>query len=599
MVAGEEGNVKKHIHSFQMRVSFLFIVSLIGISLLVVLFSVCILWVTVSNNAKALTQRQEEIVVNTMEQKISSIYQLGQLTICNRVLLEHNTQERKKAENYAVLTNDLYQVLLDAKKLDSNIGQIVLLKHCDQSVYQVGGPWVAPAAIPQLYATIMDNYRVASSSPYNAMKTQMINSLDGSNARSMGFFFPVFDAVNVYQQTGLLCIAIPEEVVLQYLSGGLLENIGLFDEQNRCITSTQSVMEDAQYLQDFHGDEQHGITLDHGVYRIWMRLPFMGWIVVISTTLLALVGNTIWPLTWMLALVLLFCLVISSVCFGVMKNFMRPLATLCNSMGRVARGDMRVRMDVNEYRDDEFREMSGSFNKMVRDVEHLMERIRDEQNQMRQIELNALQSQIKPHFLYNTLECIHWQALMEGDKNVSKLIKALANFYRLCLSKGQDLVSLRQEIAHVESYLVIQNMRYSDIVACTIDVPESLLDVAIPKMTLQPLVENAIYHGIRIKEGRHGNVSITAHRQNSSVLVAIEDDGVGMSAQQVDNLNATLSVFDEKFGYGVRNVNRRIEILFGEGFGLHYLYRLNIGCCVEIRIPVGENGGTNVSRTDC
>lgn len=203
----------------------------------------------------------------------------------------------------------------------------------------------------------------------------------------------------------------------------------------------------------------------------------------------------------------------------------------------------------------------------------------------RELCFNSLQSQIQPHFLYNTLDCIHWQAVSDGNQEISTLVKALARYYRICLSKGHDVISLEMEMEHVRNYLIIQNMRYDHIIGSEITLGKGCRDAMIPKLTLQPLVENSIYHGIKVRDGKEGSISLTARREGDIVEIILADTGTGMAQRQIDEMNQHLSEYDESFGYGVRNVNKRIELLYGAEYGLHYLRNVSGGVTVEIRIP--------------
>ena len=215
----------------------------------------------------------------------------------------------------------------------------------------------------------------------------------------------------------------------------------------------------------------------------------------------------------------------------------------------------------------------------------IRDRVKTEQHQLEQIRFNALQSQIQPHFLYNTLECIHWQAVADGNKEISTMVKAMAQYYRVCLSRGKEIISLKQELDHIRSYLIIQNMRYDNIIDLEVDVPEIFENIQIPKMTLQPLIENCIYHGIRVKEGRRGLVKIGICCEGEDVRITVADSGTGMTQAEIDEMNRSISVYDESFGYGVRNVNKRIEIMFGSRYGLHFYRNEQGGVTVEIRLP--------------
>lgn len=291
--------------------------------------------------------------------------------------------------------------------------------------------------------------------------------------------------------------------------------------------------------------------------------------------------RTIFLLTVVLVILVFVCLNI--VKRAIIKLY-EPLDKVVRKMDDVAAGTLTVRIDEKNMGED-FVKLATGFNSMMEEIIVLMKQVKMEQHQMEQIRFNALQSQIQPHFLYNTLECIHWQAVADGNKEISVLVKALARYYRICLSKGHDVIPLNMEVEHVQNYLIIQNMRYDDIIGSSVDIDPKCKNAMIPKLTLQPLIENSIYHGIKIKEGKQGNVSLCAVRKGNLVKIFIEDTGTGMTQEQIDEMNQCLSEYDEGFGYGVRNVNKRIELLYGQEYGLHYLSNEYGGVTVEIVLP--------------
>lgn len=254
------------------------------------------------------------------------------------------------------------------------------------------------------------------------------------------------------------------------------------------------------------------------------------------------------------------------------------------TMEGVSEGKLDERIDMTSM-DADSRKLAEGFNSMMDRIDMLMEQVKLEQHQLEQISFNALYAQIKPHFLYNTLECIHWQAVADGNKEISVMVKAMAQYYRVCLSRGKELIALEQELEHIRSYLVIQNMRYDNIIDLEDGIPEGFYSVKIPKMTLQPLVENAIYHGIRIKEGGKGKIILKIQRKGEDVYLYLQDSGSGMTQREIDEMNQSLSQYDETFGYGVRNVNKRIELMFGKGYGLCYFRNEHGGVTVEIHLP--------------
>lgn len=266
----------------------------------------------------------------------------------------------------------------------------------------------------------------------------------------------------------------------------------------------------------------------------------------------------------------------------IVERAYEPWGQVVNAMEQVGNGNMEMCLPMN-YMEPDMIVVSKGFNRMVGHIKELIEQIKEEQCQMTRIQLEALHSQIKPHFLYNTLDCIRWKAVVDGNQDVAKMIKALASYYRICLSKGQDKIPIYQEIEYLKHYLYIQKIRYEEIVNYTITVDEKFQQGYIPKLTLQPLVENAIYHGIKPKGGEgHINVVVQGREE---IEIIVEDDGIGMDEEQIKEVNEQIQRYDEQFGYGIRNVNRRLKLYYGEPYGLTYFQNPKGGLTAVIKIP--------------
>lgn len=291
-------------------------------------------------------------------------------------------------------------------------------------------------------------------------------------------------------------------------------------------------------------------------------------------------------------------LVVTGIALAISRNITKrlyfPINKIISKMNDVSRGNLRTRIHTEDM-DSDGRKLAGGFNIMMDEIDVLMEQVKEEQRQLDRMRFNALQSQIQPHFLYNTLECIHWQALSEGNKEISTMVKAMAQYYRICLSEGKDIIALGTELDHVRNYLIIQNMRYDNIITLTEMVPEKYFSIKIPKLTLQPLVENSIYHGLRVKEGKKGNIEIAICETEGKICLTVTDDGMGMSGEELAYINRNISDNSCEVGYGISNINKRIELLFGEAYGLKFRQNEGGGLRVEIWLPGEslENGESN------
>ncbi len=232
--------------------------------------------------------------------------------------------------------------------------------------------------------------------------------------------------------------------------------------------------------------------------------------------------------------------------------------------------------------------LSDSFGHMVGRIQDLMEKVRREEITLRKTELKALQAQINPHFLYNTLDAIGWMCEEERSQDAVEMVNALARLFRISISKGHELIPIGKEVEHARSYLMIQNFRYKNQFTYSFDIEEECLPYLCNKITLQPIIENAIYHGIN-RMVDEGEIRIRIYGEGDDIVFSVSDNGVGMSKEQCGNI--LKSEPGDQTGIGIKNVNDRIKIYFGEEYGITIESEPDEGTCVSIRMPkVGEGG---------
>ena len=264
------------------------------------------------------------------------------------------------------------------------------------------------------------------------------------------------------------------------------------------------------------------------------------------------------------------------------RSITAPLEELCRRAERVDAGDLTVQEPVpSEIR--EIRTLSEGMEQMIGRLDDQMGEIRRRQESLRRTELALLQAQINPHFLYNTMDTIIW--LIEADKQQEavEMVANLSSFFRHSLSKGEDGITLAEEERHVRSYLQIQHARYQDIMEYILDIDPGLHDAMLPKLTLQPLVENALYHGIKLKRAK-GTIRITATLADGCVLLRVEDNGVGITPQRLAQLRDAMER-QERVGFGLSAVNQRLRLQFGPEYGLRLDSEEGQGTTVTARIP--------------
>lgn len=265
------------------------------------------------------------------------------------------------------------------------------------------------------------------------------------------------------------------------------------------------------------------------------------------------------------------------------SSIAKPVLDLRSLMKRVEEGDLSVRF--SGFHDDEFGELGLGFNEMIGRIQGLIEQVYAEQRSKREAELRILQEQIKPHFLYNALDTIQWMAQEHRVDDVVSMVGALSSLFRIGLSKGREFISLSSELEHVESYLHIQKMRYEDKFDYSIACDPVLRTRQVLRLTLQPLVENAIYHGIKERRG-HGTLSVDARLDGGDLVMTVSDDGVGMTREALSQLSEALESGGASLGgYGIRNVHERIRLTFGRPYGLSFESAPGEGTVVTVRHP--------------
>lgn len=267
---------------------------------------------------------------------------------------------------------------------------------------------------------------------------------------------------------------------------------------------------------------------------------------------------------------------------AISRSITQPIYALRERAQSIGRGDLAAREPV--VAEDETLQALSSIEQMAQHLQQQMELNRQEQAKLRAMELALLQSQINPHFLYNTLDTIIW--LVETGKNEQavEMVTSLSNFFRSSLSKGRDIITLGEEEIHVRSYLEIQQVRYRDILCYEIHVQPELRGCVLPKLTLQPLVENALYHGIKLRRGL-GHILVDAAQEDGNVRICVRDDGAGMTPERLQQLRQSLDA-EEQIGFGLRTVYQRLRLLYGAQCSMELESEPNAGTAVTLRFPI-------------
>jgi two-component system sensor histidine kinase YesM len=265
------------------------------------------------------------------------------------------------------------------------------------------------------------------------------------------------------------------------------------------------------------------------------------------------------------------------------NNLLLPIYKLIAAMSEVKSGNLKVR--ISEKHNDEFGFMFMQFNSMINQIDTLINEVYMEHLKQQQAQLKFLQSQINPHFLYNCLNFIYQMVMAENTDGAAKMALFLGRYFRFATKSNKDLVMIKEELDSVDAYINIQQMRYPGKINFHLEVPDSLIDINIPRLIIQPIVENAFVHGLEPSNGP-GNIWIKACCERETIKIIIEDDGIGIKPEELDAINRTLDGINQiDHGYGLNNTHWRLKLRFGENAGINIERRLPRGTRVILKIP--------------
>jgi two-component system sensor histidine kinase YesM len=309
---------------------------------------------------------------------------------------------------------------------------------------------------------------------------------------------------------------------------------------------------------------------------------YTGWTIVGVSYVDELFYNR-FELAYYFALIAIFCfLAIVIISYFISVRISRPIQTLRRSVQAVERGNFNINITVDST--DEVNGLAHDFNIAIKKIKDLIAQNVRTHEQKRKHELKALQAQINPHFLYNTLDSIIWMIECDENEDAIEMTSTLANFFRLGISKGGDIVTVQDEIDHLNCYLTIQKMRYKDSLDFVVDVNPLICSYQTLKLLLQPLVENAIYHGLKTCDGK-GMLKIVGDKDGDDLVFKVIDNGTGMTSQELVELDHPKSTSKGPGGVGVANVRERIQLYFGASYGVTFESVKGEGTVATVRVP--------------
>lgn len=455
----------------------------------------------------------------------------------------------------------------------------------------------------QLNEDILNNTKKLRGAPYWLFHT--ITRYDNSKINVLSIVRVINDIDNITKALGILKINISEDAIAKiYANDDQFSKQGhyyIINKDNMIISSLNkdelmSPISPAIIKPEI-GNKKYGyyqVKLNNDDYLItYYDLDYIGYKLINLVPLKELlIENIVIKKVTIYSMFLstLICLIFILLFY---YKVLHPLNQVRNVMQELENGNFDIRLNIKGY--NEIAVLGKTFNKMSARLQELMEQVYLEKVKQKEAELKALQAQVNPHFLYNTLDTIYWMSRMENAQETSDLVKALARLFRLSLNKGNEFTTVKKELEHLESYLTIQKKRYSGLITFTIDLDEKVLNCKVVKLVLQPLVENAIYHGIE-KNGGKGTVNVIIKKQGRYLIYEITDDGQGANVSELNRL--LTEVGEENRGFGIKNVNDRIKLYFGDDCGLTFFSTPGKGTTVIVKQTYINEGDKYVQHDD-
>lgn len=320
-------------------------------------------------------------------------------------------------------------------------------------------------------------------------------------------------------------------------------------------------------------------------YIVYTISPYTKWRYIVEIPSHSILGKIYEIQNFIMIIILVTIILVFLITIALSDFFYKPLEKLVSAMQQIESRNLKIR--IYDKRTDEYSKVYNGFNNMVVELKSLINDLTNEKILKKEAEIKLLQAQINPHFLYNTLESIHSMAKLNRVAEISQMVSALSSFFRTSLSSGKDIVLLEEAVKLAVNYLIIQNIRFKDKISYGINVPQNLLSCRVPKLILQPVVENSIYHGIEKKKGT-GTVWISAQIIDDCLQLLVEDDGEGISEKVLKDIQQSIDndSFEDSKNFALKNINRQIKLKYGNGYGLVIQSISGTGTRVIITLPV-------------
>lgn len=553
-----------------------FLISMITMCFLIIAISFIVTTQTIDTKEKVATYALIDRVDNELYIYINYMQELS-----NIIINDHDISTFLDGDqNDKVLKQRIHTQLYNSVKNKSDISTVIILDNNGDFVSNRNNITINPYSDyknSSWYTNAImqpENYHISSSYVQNLIYNEYVWIISLSRA-----------IVINNKVVGVLLIDLNYDVITSVCKSTSLDDKGyiyIVDNKGYIVYHPYAQLVYSNIKPEplnFSEANYNGFSIDNKQYYISNKNK-LDWQTVCVIYKDKLLKEKLMLIPYYIIIALIFALVIILLSYLISKKITKPISQLQIAMKEVEAGNFDIKAEVDA--DNEIKELSNNFNIMTAQIKLLIEQNKKDLEQRRISELKVLYAQIKPHFLYNTLESIIWLAENSGQKDIVNITSSLAKLFRTSISITDELVPLQMEIDNVTSYLTIQKIRYKNKLNFEIDLEDGIEQYKVVRLMLQPLVENSIYHGIKPKKG-NGTIYIRGWQDIEQFYILIEDDGVGMTSKQLSDI---LNDDKDKSGIGSKNVNTRIKLCFGKEYGIIYTSSENQGTKAIINLPI-------------
>lgn len=578
--------MKKKFGDFSLKYKASFTILVVALIPLIIL-GTCIIMMY-SNVIEERSRMHIEENIRIMTSRISGVFTNANL--CgNHILLNLNQIEDENIKQQITKDNKIHNLLNQSVLIFDGIESIVYVTP-DENIYSTNIDLLEEKSQEILESSYMEQLLDANGKTRLFDKTEKCMEIKGSVV-TMGK-----RVLNIItgETLGYLFVNIPGDYLVQSVQNSIsdylvFDNMGhsIVDYTEGYLSNTNDICEEL-----YTHPEVSEYKDNDDKYLIARRtVPEYGWNVIGITNLNKFNVNHKELIRIVVYVGILITILMGIVVFAATTFITKPLLKLKKGAEEIASGNLDVHF--NFHTEDEIGKLGNIFNTMTLKIKALLKRVDGEARKKREYELALIQEQIKPHFLYNTLDIILVLIEMKREWEAAHVVKKLADYYKNSLSSSEEIISIETEVQIIEDYLELQNIRYGEKFSYEINVDEEAKYEFIPRLTLQPLIENAIYHGLKYKED-WGSIRMDITLDDEKVIIRVEDDGIGISEEKLNEIRRFTEKAEKHFG--LYSVNHRLLLYYGEKSGLQIESKYGEGTCITIEIPRGNHFDKNYDR---